>query len=425
MSGAEAASMSGAGGRVYDLCVVGAGMIGSAAARHASEDPGVGVCLVGPGEPQDRQMNRTIFGAHYDEGRITRALDPDPTWALLAQRSIRRYRDLERKTGIKFFHDVGFLVVGTAESDYVRDVLKNSRSDDVTLRTLSRAQIREMFPYLDIGEGMVGLLDSRNCGHVSPRRLVSALQTAAHLQGCDVVDDVVSSIEAPAGWARRAGANLAVRTETGAVIHARRVLLATGAFTTFRRLLPPGLRPDVRLTAQTVALVEISESDADRLQRMPSMVYRHPTDPGKWYYILPPIRYPDGKYYLKIGHGGRWEALLHSEEQVRDWFLSGGDLEAVRVMAAALMELVTGVKPLSVHGDACVTVKTPTEQLYVAMVTPSLGVALGGNGWAAKSCDEIGRMAAKMILKGQWNHDLPGDRFRVRWVEKTQAKSKL
>ncbi|XP_078668196.1 monomeric sarcosine oxidase-like isoform X2 [Branchiostoma floridae x Branchiostoma belcheri] len=353
MSGAEAASMSGAGGRVYDLCVVGAGMIGSAAARHASEDPGVGVCLVGPGEPQDRQMNRTIFGAHYDEGRITRALDPDPTWALLAQRSIRRYRDLERKTGIKFFHDVGFLVVGTAESDYVRDVLKNSRSDDVTLRTLSRAQIREMFPYLDIGEGMVGLLDSRNCGHVSPRRLVSALQTAAHLQ------------------------------------------------------------------------VEISESDADRLQRMPSMVYRHPTDPGKWYYILPPIRYPDGKYYLKIGHGGRWEALLHSEEQVRDWFLSGGDLEAVRVMAAALMELVTGVKPLSVHGDACVTVKTPTEQLYVAMVTPSLGVALGGNGWAAKSCDEIGRMAAKMILKGQWNHDLPGDRFRVRWVEKTQAKSKL
>ncbi|KAI8486572.1 hypothetical protein Bbelb_358070 [Branchiostoma belcheri] len=804
MSGAEAASMSGAGGRVYDLCVVGAGMVGSAAARHASEDPGVGVCLVGPGEPQDRQMNRTIFGAHYDEGRITRALDPDPTWALLAQRSIRRYRDLERKTGIKFFHDVGFLVVGTAESDYVRDVLKNTRSDDVSLRTLSRAQTREMFPYLDIGEGMVGLLDSRNCGHVSPRRLVSALQTAAHLQaacgrtadlqvrtrlpqaacertadlqaacertahlqvrtrlprrlvsalhtcryirtrlpqaacertahlqaacertahlqvrtrlpqaacertahlqaacertahlqvrtrlprrlvsalhtcryirtrlpqaacertadlqvrtrlpqaacgrtadlqGCDVVDDVVSSVEAPAGWARRAGANLAVRTETGAVIHARRVLLATGAFTTFRRLLPPGLRPDVRLTGQTVALVrpypnpstgqtvaltvalvrpypnppgrqshwyvpiltlppdrqshwygigisstvlhtvrlypnppdrqshwyvpilthrtdsrtvalvrpypnppgrqshwyvptlthradsctgtwyipilthradsrtgavtseatpytgqpalirhhpndecnsltpgpnckfdpndkivEISESDADRLQRMPSMVYRHPTDPGKWYYILPPIRYPDdgvgpalgpprptdnrilppirypdgetetstlspsvhththilppiryldGKYYLKIGHGGRWEALLHSEEQVRDWFLSGGDPDAIRVMAAALMELVTGtcahvtgVKPLSIHGDACVTVKTPTEQLYVAMVTPSLGVALGGNGWAAKSCDEIGRMAAKMILKGQWDHDLPGDR---------------
>ncbi|XP_019631121.1 PREDICTED: uncharacterized protein LOC109475024 [Branchiostoma belcheri] len=416
--------MSGAAGRVYDLCVVGAGMIGSAAARHASESPGVRVCLVGPGEPQDRK-SRIIFGAHYDEGRITRALASDPTWALLAQRSIRRYRDLERKTGIQFFNDVGYLVVGSPDGDYVRDVLENARRHDVTVRVLSRGQTSEMFPYLDIGEGMVGLLDSRNCGHVSPRRLVRALLTAAHLQGCDVVRDVVSSVEPPAGWARRAGANLAVRTETGAVIHARRVLLATGAFTTFRRLLPPGLRPDLRLTGQIVSLVEISESDADRLQRMPSLYHRHPTDQRKWYYILPPIRYPDGKFYMKIGHSARWEALLQSEEQVRDWFRSGGDPQAIRVMTAELMELVTGLKPISVHGDTCVTVKTPTEQLYVAMVTPSLGVALGGNGWAAKSCDEIGRMAAKMILKGQWDHDLPGDRFRVRWAEKMQPKSKL
>ncbi|CAH1255478.1 PIPOX [Branchiostoma lanceolatum] len=414
--------MPAAGGRVYDVCVVGAGMIGSAAARHASETPGARVCLVGPGEPQDR-MNRTIFGAHYDEGRITRVLDPDPTWALLAQRSIRRYRELERKTGINFFRDVGFLVIGAPDDDYVKSVQENARRHDVNTQTFSRAQARERFPFLDIGTGMVGLLESGNCGHLSPRRLVSALQTAAHLQGCDVVDDVVASVEPPASWARSAGANLAVRTETGGVIHARRVLLATGAFTTFRRLLPAALRPDVRLTRPTVALVEISESDADRLQRMPSMYFRHPTDLGKSFYFLPPIRYPDGKFYMKIGHGHR-EKLLHTEGEVRDWYRSWGEPEAVSVMSAALLELVTGVKPISVHGDACVTVKTPTQQLYVDMVTPSLGVALGGNGWAAKSCDEIGRMAAKMILKGQWDYDLPRDQFRVRWAE-TQRKSKL
>ncbi|XP_078572853.1 N-methyl-L-tryptophan oxidase-like [Branchiostoma floridae x Branchiostoma japonicum] len=416
--------MSASDSRVYDVCVVGAGMIGSAAARHASETAGARVCLVGPGEPKDR-MTRTIFGAHYDEGRITRAIDPDPTWALLAQRSIRRYRDLERKTGINFFNDVGFLVIGSPDADYVRSVRENAQRHDVTVQTLSRAQTRQTFPFLEIGEGMVALLDSRDCGHVSPRRLVAALQTAAHLQGCDLVDDVVASVERhPASWARAAGATLAVRTETGRVIHAKRVLLATGAFTAFRRLLPPTLRPDVMLTGQTVALVEISESDADRLQRMPSMIYRHPTDVGRWFYILPPIRYPDGKFYLKIGHGSRWEALLHTEEEVRDWYRSGGNPEAVRDMTAELLALLPGVKPVSVHGDACVTVKTPTEQLYVDMVTPSLGVALGGNGYAAKSCDEIGRMAAKMILKGRWDHDLPRDQFKVRWAE-SQPKSKL
>lgn len=36
---------------IYDLCIVGAGMFGSAAARHASTIRGIKVCLIGPDEP--------------------------------------------------------------------------------------------------------------------------------------------------------------------------------------------------------------------------------------------------------------------------------------------------------------------------------------------------------------------------------------
>ena len=36
----------------YDLCVVGAGLVGSAIARHASAKPGIKVCLIGPAEPK-------------------------------------------------------------------------------------------------------------------------------------------------------------------------------------------------------------------------------------------------------------------------------------------------------------------------------------------------------------------------------------
>ena len=40
---------------VYDVCVVGAGMIGSATARHAAQMyPHLKVCLIGPAEPQVR-----------------------------------------------------------------------------------------------------------------------------------------------------------------------------------------------------------------------------------------------------------------------------------------------------------------------------------------------------------------------------------
>ena len=60
----------------------------------------------GPDEPPDRAAHAGVFGSHYDEGRITRILDSDRIWALLAQRSMARYRDLERQSGIAYYHEV-------------------------------------------------------------------------------------------------------------------------------------------------------------------------------------------------------------------------------------------------------------------------------------------------------------------------------
>ena len=45
--------------------------------------------------------------------------------------------------------------------------------------------------------------------------------------------------------------------------------------------------------------------------------------------------------------------------------------------------------------DYCVIGVTPTNQLYIDMVAPGLGIALGGCGWAAKSSDEAGQIAAR------------------------------
>ena len=44
--------------------------------------------------------------------------------------------------------------------------------------------------------------------------------------------------------------------------------------------------------------------------------------------------------------------------------------------------------------DNCVTAHPPTDLPYIDMVTPEMGVAIGGCGYAAKSSDEIGRIAA-------------------------------
>jgi sarcosine oxidase/L-pipecolate oxidase len=49
---------------------------------------------------------------------------------------------------------------------------------------------------------------------------------------------------------------------------------------------------------------------------------------------------------------------------------------------------------------------------YVDLLTPRLGVALGGNGYAAKSSDAIGKLAADLVIDGEWTSDLPQEKLR-------------
>ena len=64
------------------------------------------------------------------------------------------------------------------------------------------------------------------------------------------------------------------------------------------------------------------------------------------------------------------------------------------------------------RGDYCVVTETKTDRPYIDKVHAQLGVAIGGNGYAAKSSDEIGRIAAALMTDG-WSSDIPKDVFRL------------
>ena len=53
---------------LFEIAVIGRGLIGSAAARHLAE-AGHRVVLIGPDEPVDRRTSPGPFCSHPDEGR--------------------------------------------------------------------------------------------------------------------------------------------------------------------------------------------------------------------------------------------------------------------------------------------------------------------------------------------------------------------
>lgn len=76
------------------------------------------------------------------------------------------------------------------------------------------------------------------------------------------------------------------------------------------------------------------------------------------------------------------------------------------------------------HGDSCVVDVAPSNRPYIDKIHSQLGIAVAGNGYAAKSSDEIGRLAVELLMNGKWDIDVPKDLFCVK-LKSGCGRSKL
>lgn len=167
-------------------------MIGSAAARHAAKNMSASsvdtplIVLIGQSEPKDNAYDtkkRRVFGAHYDEGRITRRTDPDPIWAELASRSIKRYDEIRQESGngIEFYCECGHLALGLEGSDTIERRKRVASDLGIDHATLDCAALHEQYPYLYPPKDCVGIHETSDSGYISARGLVNSQTMAADL----------------------------------------------------------------------------------------------------------------------------------------------------------------------------------------------------------------------------------------------------
>ena len=386
---------------MYRHIIVGRGLIGSAAARHLSawQD---GVAVIGPDEPADRQTHTGVFGSHYDEGRLTRILDPEAEWSITAARSIRRYREIEAKSGVTFFNPTGFLKIVRPEDSDTKQSVALARENGGNATEIGAEEMRELYPFLSLPDDCAGIREMETAGHISPRALVKAQTKIAEKQGATVIKAIVTGIDVQSTY-------VSVTTDDGQIHKSERVLVATGGYTSAMRLLPRPLAMTVY--ARTVLLIRVTGPAAAVLQTMPTIIDRYAGS-----YILPPIRYPDGHRYVKIGLGTEADARLESINALTDWFRSRG-LERDRLaLTEAFERLVPVLKECPDHHmDTCVTTFSKSGLPYIDYVAGDrLAVAVCGNGKGAKGSDDWGYAAARLLQGGDWDHPVP--RFKLKAV---------
>ncbi|MGL3605106.1 NAD(P)/FAD-dependent oxidoreductase [Rhizobium sp. G187] len=386
----------------FKTIVIGRGMMGAAAARYLSLE-GEGIAVIGPDEPSDWSSHPGVFASHYDEARITRTIDSDPVWALMANRSIARYGDLARESGVDFYQEVGCLIVGPARGGadpYIAQIEAAARGLDVPVETLGSADLRQRFNYFDFGVDCEGVYESRSAGYINPRRLVEAQSRLAERAGAAIIRQTALSV-------REEGHRAVVSTDDDRQYSADRILVAAGGFSIAERLLPRPL--DLKVYGRTVAFFEIAANILPDYQGMPSLIHQ-PDDPVDHIYLLPPVRYPDGKTYLKIG-GDSDDLLLGTEPEIRAWFRSGGRVSTRNHLQRIIRGLVPSLADAPLSMAACVTSFTPANYPAIGFASERIAVLTGGCGAAAKSSDEIGRLGAELVMHGQINDPAYGDCF--------------
>jgi hypothetical protein len=183
-------------------------------------------------------------------------------------------------------------------------------------------------------------------------------------------------------------------------VRAQRVLIATGAAPIGHALLDTKPDRSVHIVAHRPTHVEVPEDFETTLP--PTMITNSDGDEFFGGFVAPPIRYRDGRRYLKVV--GQ-TLSLGSGAQVPD---------QVEGAVRALKRLFPSLEPGAVSSRICMTTDSGRGRPIIDWVEPRIAVAIAGNGKGAKAALEIGRRAASWVAS-PLRHEMGGELFpRVR-----------
>lgn len=375
----------------YDIIVIGRGLFGAAAARYLSEQRKV--LAIGPDEPEQPSVHDGVFSSHYDQGRITRQVSSDAVWSELAVRSVKQYDDLEERSGINFHFGVGCLFAADDNHlDYLQKIFTQIEKRKLPhVGFDGAASLQEHLPFLHFPDEIMAVLEPAPAGYLNPRDLIRAQTIVANQQGAETIAETAIRVQS--------GANgVTVTTKEGNRFKADKVLLAAGAFSNCFELAPREL--ELRVKTETTLLARVSEAEADRLQTLPSVIFEMDVPELDSFYLLPPIRYPDGHHYLKLGCNTSADETLLDLGAMQAWIKSGKSDAKKENIKNLLLTVIPSLDATAFETRRCLVTYTAHGKPYIDQLDESVYLVTGGNGSGAKSSDAIGKYAAQLVLDG-------------------------
>jgi sarcosine oxidase len=367
----------------FDTIVLGAGVIGSAAALALATRGQRTLLLERHAFGHDRGSShggsRIFRHAYEDAHHVRLAVAADAAWTALED--VTGERLLRRTGGL----DLGR--VGGGELDPIEAALRAVGSD---VERLSAAEVRARFPAFAPDDDVEALYQP-SAGIVPASWAVAVLQRAAVAAGADLRD------RAPATEVRPTAHGVELATAAGR-FGAERLVVAAGAW--LGDVLPELALP-LHVERQQVLYVAVgADARAFATGRMPLFIARGTgRDQAGGIYGFPLYDLP---HAIKISdHQGAPRIRL--DERTDELHEDRAD-----ATIAAARRLLPGLTGELVRYETCLYTKTPDERFVLDRhpVHPHVVVAGGGSGHAFKFGPLLGSIAADLALDGATAHDV-------------------
>ena len=375
---------------MFDCIVIGKGLIGSAAAKYLKKYF-ERVAIIGPNEPLHDLEKAQVFASHYDQSRVQRTIGVDPVWTQLNKQSVAHYPKLETESGISFHSSEGCLYVSPYGKDkYLKNVPDQANQFRLPYQFFDNEEfITKAFQDYTFPSGSFGMLEPAPAGHINPLQLIKAQLKVFQNSGGEIYNDTVVNLNYDQSFS--------VNTSTGQTYSAKKVLVTAGAFSNFFGLLPQPL--SLELESETVLLAEVSQAEAQRLSKLPSLLYEMDTEAVEGIYLVQPVQYPDGRYYLKMGSNLSTDIPFQSLKQIQEWFRNGDISGNELVLRKALHAIMPSLNTIGYTTKKCIVSRTRHGQCYIGSSgQKNQYVAAGGNGYSAMCSDALGQIAAHYTI---------------------------
>lgn len=367
----------------FDVIVLGAGSMGSAAAYHLAKD-GQRVLLIEQFEIDHAN------GSSFGNSRIIRYMYDHPAYVELAKAAYPMWRALEADAGEPLMHIIGGLDFGRASDPSLQNTLAAVAQHDIPIEQLTPAEAMRRFPQFRFDDDMVivyqadyGLLNASACvrAHVRlAQQRGAAVTTGAKVTGIDATPSSVT-----------------VHTTQGSYSAAK--LVVTAGPWTNEVLAPLGIH--LPLTVQRVQYCFFRTADpaAYRPDRFPIFLSHLYDEYDHVPYSLPDY---DGAGVKFAYHGGENVPDAETVNRVPD----ADAPDKLRPFFRDMLPGVADAEHLKTH--VCLYTMTPDTH-FVIDTHPELAnvvFATPCSGHGFKFSTLVGRILADLSQTGSTQHDL-------------------